>query len=56
MTFEETTRANDSPTKDTIAVVLLAIAAILGIVAIFFRPFAAGRLGCSWRSSASRSA
>jgi len=42
MTFEETTRANDSPAKDTIAVVLLAIAAILGIVSIFFLPFALG--------------
>jgi hypothetical protein len=45
MTFEETTRANDSPTKDAIAVVLLAIAAILGIVAIFFLPFALGPIG-----------
>jgi hypothetical protein len=42
MTFEETTRANDSPTKDTVAMVLLAIAAIGGIVAIFFRPFGFG--------------
>ncbi len=42
MTFEETTRANDSPAKDTIAMVLLAIAAIGGIVAIFYKPFAFG--------------
>ena len=42
MTFEETTRANDSPAKDTIAILLLAIAAILGIVAIFYLPFALG--------------
>jgi hypothetical protein len=45
MTFEETTRANDSPTKDTIAIVLLVIAAILGIAAIFFLPFALGPIG-----------
>ena len=42
MTFEETTRANDSPAKDIIAMVLLVIAAIGGIVAIFFRPFGFG--------------
>jgi hypothetical protein len=42
MTFEETTRANDSPTKDIVAMVLLAIAAIGGVVAIFFLPFAFG--------------
>ena len=57
MTFEETTRANDSPAKDTVAIVLLVIAAIGGIVAIFFQPFGfgAGRRCCS-RSSRSRSA
>ena len=57
MTFEETTRANDSPTRTPIAIVLLAIAAILGIVAIFFLPFAArAARRCFWRSSRSRSA
>ncbi len=42
MTFEETTRANDSPAKDTIAMVLLIIAALGGIVAIFYKPFGFG--------------
>ena len=42
MTFEETTRANDSPTKDIIAMVFLAIAAIGGIVAVFYKPFGVG--------------
>jgi hypothetical protein len=42
MTFEETTRANDSPTKDIIAMVLLVIAAVGGIAAIFYKPFGLG--------------
>jgi hypothetical protein len=30
---------NDTPAKDTAAVVLLVIAAVLGIIALFYRPF-----------------
>ena len=51
MTFEETTRANDSPAKDIVAMVLLGIAAIGGIVAIFFQPFGFGAGGASPRAS-----
>jgi hypothetical protein len=36
---EESARANDSSTKDAIAVVLIVIALIGGVVELFFRPF-----------------
>jgi hypothetical protein len=42
LTIEENVRANDSPTKDMVAAVLLGISAILGVVTIFYRPFGVG--------------